>query len=106
MQEDLKKTGYGKEEEYFFRLNRDLIEKRRRQLDAERDAKQLKEGQSAFWMKCPKCGSTMDEVELAGIMVDKCNQCQGIYFDRGELELLLKSQQPASFLDHLRHIFA
>ncbi len=56
-------------------------------------------------MKCPKCGKDMEEAPLAGIKVDQCTNCMGIYFDRGELELLLGAQEPKGFLGGLKRLF-
>lgn len=92
--------GYSKEEEYFYKLNKELIEKKRR----ERPSKQSGE-HNANWMKCPKCNAEMNEVELAGIKVDKCSGCHGIYFDHGELEILIDSQEPKGFLGAMKRLF-
>lgn len=105
VEEDLKKTGYDKEEEYFYKLNRQLIEKRRKELDAQRAQQRDHEKAGEHWMKCPKCGSNMKEIDLHGIKVDQCTRCSGIYFDRGELELLLESQEPRGFLGGLKKLF-
>jgi Zn-finger nucleic acid-binding protein len=46
-------------------------------------------------MRCPKCGSTLKEESYGGaISVDRCTnaKCAGIYFDGGELEILLKAK--------------
>ena len=40
-------------------------------------------------MKCPVCKVTTTAVEHAKIELDYCHICHGIWFDRGELELLL-----------------
>jgi len=105
VEEDIKKAGYNKEEEYFYKLNKQLIEKKRKELDAQR-AEQQKQGQIAqHWMKCPKCGHEMKEVDMQGIKVDRCSHCSGIYFDRGELELLLESQETKGFLGGLKKLF-
>jgi len=37
-------------------------------------------------MKCPLDGTALVRVTLAGIELDKCPQCDGIWFDQGELE--------------------
>ena len=41
-------------------------------------------------MKCPKCISPMVKVVFHGIEVDRCTDCQGIWFDRFEKDDLLK----------------
>jgi Zn-finger nucleic acid-binding protein len=41
-------------------------------------------------MNCPRCEViTLDEREEAGMHVDVCLVCRGIWLDRGELEALL-----------------
>lgn len=42
-------------------------------------------------MICPKCKSDMIVVEHNKIELDYCTECQGVWFDSGELELLLES---------------
>ena len=93
------------EEEYFYNLNRELIEKKRKELNAQRDEIRNRELKAQHWMCCPKCGQRMEEMELLGIMVDRCKACAGIYFDRNELELLLESKEPKGFLTGLRRLF-
>ena len=44
-------------------------------------------------MICPVCKSDMLVIEYNKIELDYCNQCGGVWFDKGELELMLK---PAS----------
>jgi Zn-finger nucleic acid-binding protein len=43
-------------------------------------------------MLCPVCKYDMVVVEYHNIELDYCNSCKGVWFDSGELELLLKSQ--------------
>lgn len=54
-------------------------------------------------MICPVCKHDMIVVEYRNIELDYCNSCRGVWFDSGELELLLKSQgleeRKASFDD-------
>jgi len=42
-------------------------------------------------MICPGCKSDMLVVEYNKIELDYCPRCQGVWFDSGELELLLES---------------
>lgn len=102
MNQDLQDKGYNKEEEYFYKLNKELIEKRRRELDAQRKTQPQTH---PHWMKCPKCGADMAEIERQGIKVDQCGGCGGIYFDRGELELLLDTKEQKGFLGGLKSLF-
>jgi Zn-finger nucleic acid-binding protein len=53
-------------------------------------------------MICPVCKYAMVVVEYHNIELDYCNSCKGVWFDSGELELLLKSQgleEPKAFFD-------
>jgi Zn-finger nucleic acid-binding protein len=53
-------------------------------------------------MICPVCKYDMVVVEYHNIELDYCNSCKGVWFDSGELELLLKSQgleEPKVFFD-------
>lgn len=40
-------------------------------------------------MNCPKCEGNMEKVNYEGIIVDKCLNCKGIWFDSGEEQKLL-----------------
>ena len=104
MATNLDDKGYDKEEEYFFRKNRELLERKRSELDAtrrEQEGRQLKE---LHWMRCPKCGQQLAEEELSGIKVDRCPGCGGVFFDAGELDTVLQSQEPAGFLGGLKRL--
>jgi Zn-finger nucleic acid-binding protein len=53
-------------------------------------------------MICPVCKCDMIVVEYQNIELDYCNSCKGVWFDSGELELLLKSQgleEPKAFFE-------
>ena len=53
-------------------------------------------------MICPVCKHHMIVVEYHNIELDYCNNCKGVWFDSGELELLLKScnlEEPKAFFD-------
>jgi Zn-finger nucleic acid-binding protein len=40
----------------------------------------------------------MQEKSLENVMVDQCSSCNGVYFDAGELELLIKHSKPGGTL--------
>ncbi|HXZ30110.1 MAG TPA: zf-TFIIB domain-containing protein [Dehalococcoidia bacterium] len=53
-------------------------------------------------MICPVCRHVMIVVEYRNIELDHCHNCKGVWFDSGELELLLKSQgleEPKEFFE-------
>ena len=102
MKEQMSTTGYSHEDEYFYKLNKELIEKRRNELAATKAAQEQAQKKKEHWMRCPKCGSDMKEIDMSGIMIDRCAQCQGVYFDAGELETLLAAKEPSSFFQRLK----
>jgi len=55
-------------------------------------------------MICPRCKSDMIVVEHNKIELDYCTKCHGVWFDYGELELLLESmslESPNLFLGNI-----
>jgi uncharacterized protein len=45
-------------------------------------------------MRCPNDGSRLVEVERAGVLIDACPECRGVWLDRGELDkILVKERQ-------------
>ena len=41
-------------------------------------------------MQCPVCKKLMIDIEYQRIAMDYCSNCKGVWFDSGELELLVK----------------
>lgn len=37
---------------------------------------------------CPKCGAYMEQIDLAGVAIDRCTNCAGLWFDYLEAEAL------------------
>ena len=55
-------------------------------------------------MICPACRHDMIVVEYHDIELDYCSSCKGVWFDSGELELLLESrglEETKTFLDNV-----
>jgi hypothetical protein len=52
-------------------------------------------------MICPVCKNTTVVLELEQIEIDYCASCGGIWFDAGELELLLETEQERARLLNL-----
>ncbi len=98
-----------REDEWFVRHEREFLEKirqerqKRLQEQLQRETQEeLERLRQLHWMKCPKCGHDMEAVTLEGIEVDRCTSCEGVYFDRGELEtLLLQKQKRRGFFRRL-----
>jgi len=89
------------EEKYFHERNRELIEKLRQKAEAERKEMERKHRKDQHWMKCPKCGHDLEEQKMGPLLVDKCADCGGVFFDAGELDVLLAAEKEGSILRRL-----
>jgi hypothetical protein len=76
------------EEEYFARQEAE----RRRKVAEERQAalksEERERERALHFMKCPKCGMQLEEMAFGDVRVDKCFTCDGIWLDKGELEVI------------------
>ena len=91
-----------KEEEYFARQ---AIERMKKEA-AERDAK-MADGEKTrlkelHYMRCPKCGCQLAELDYKGVKIDRCMNCQGVWLDAGELELV---SEKAGYLGGMLKLF-
>jgi len=95
-----------REDEYFARTEFDRCKKLAEERAAKLKQKELDELKRLHWMRCPKDGMELIEIELKGVRVDKCSHCGGIYLDNGELEKIVQST-PASegFVSHILKVF-
>ncbi|MBI3297016.1 MAG: zf-TFIIB domain-containing protein [Elusimicrobia bacterium] len=46
-------------------------------------------------MNCPRCHKPLAAVEVAGLEVDLCRDCEGVWFDGDELAAVMESQKDA-----------
>ncbi len=92
-----------REEEYFARIEferKKKSEEEKQKKMAEEEKNKLKE---FHYMKCPKCGMELIEIDYKGIKVDKCSGCEGVWLDAGEIEAISKVEKKA--LDKLFDVF-
>jgi uncharacterized protein len=91
------------EEEYFARQELE----RRRQVAKETEAARLEEERERHrllhFMRCPKCGSELQEIAYGDVRVDKCFVCEGLWLDNGELEKLKAKE--AGFATRFLNVF-
>ena len=82
------------EEEYIARLEfqkrKEIEEEKHKRLKAE-EKNRLKE---LHYMRCPKCGMELIEVDYKHIKIDKCSECDGLWLDAGEIEMISKLEKP------------
>jgi len=103
--ERINPEGYDKEAEYFYRKNLELIEQTRKKLDAERAAVRQREQKKAHWMVCPKCGGKLQEVNLKGVMADHCDGCDGVFLNKGEIELIPHARRVRGWVATIADLF-
>jgi hypothetical protein len=91
------------EDEYFAKLDADLMKERRARLDEERRTQE----RFSHHNKCPKCGCDLEENEHNGIKIDQCAECSGIWLDKGELELIeeMDRRNPQNRYNFVQHLF-
>lgn len=82
----------GQEDDFFFKMDMEKIKKRREDLDKTREEESKQKEKNVHWMKCPKCGSDLEEINYNDVMIDRCIACKGIWLDAGELELLTEGE--------------
>jgi hypothetical protein len=82
-----------KEEEYFARLEFEQRQNQEEQKRAQMEADEKKKLKELHFMRCPKCGMNLIEIDYKGIAVDKCSSCEGIWLDAGELEAISKLEK-------------
>jgi ribosomal protein L37AE/L43A len=86
------------EDEYFVRLDAELMKERRDRLDEERKRQE----RTPHYNKCPKCGCDLSEKEHHGVKIDQCDECGGMWLDKGELELIEEiDRKSGGFLNSL-----
>jgi hypothetical protein len=91
------------EQEYFARLEferRKKAEEEKQAALAQAERERLRE---LHYMKCPKCGMDLAEIDYRGLKVDKCTGCEGVWLDAGELESVSTLDRPS--LDRLFSVF-
>ena len=73
------------EDEYFARRDAEWVKSRRAELDRQQADAQKNAGAP----KCPRCGSALEERAFQNVKLDACTKCKGVWFDAGELEMVM-----------------
>jgi acetyl-CoA carboxylase beta subunit len=91
------------EDEYFARIAQEMkkqIEERTKKQASKEEKEKLRE---LHFMKCPKCGMDLIEIDFKGMKMDECLGCRGMWLDAGELDALVKIEKPV--LERLFNVF-
>jgi hypothetical protein len=90
------------EEQYFAReefiLRRKLAKQRRAEILAEERLR----ASALHHMKCPKCGMQLEEITFSAVRIDKCFSCEGLWLDKGELDVIREKE---GFMERLWSVF-
>jgi len=76
------------EDEYFAKQELERRKKWAQEQSAKMAGDEKERVKQLHWMKCPKCGMDLKEIELHGVTVDQCANCGGVFLDKGELDRL------------------
>ena len=91
------------EDEYFLRLEQELkirVDEKKREQASKEERGKLRE---LHFMKCPKCGMDLIEIDFKGVKIDECSACRGMWLDAGEFDALVKIEKPV--LERLLKVF-
>jgi len=92
-----------REEEYFVKKEFERLRKIEQEKHAKLAEKEKEKLKELHYMRCPKCGMELIEIRYKGIRVDECSECEGIWLDAGELEIVSKLEKTG--LDKLFSVF-
>jgi len=74
------------EAEYFARAEAGRLKALKEQADAEA----RRTARMSHYMKCPRCGADLRVEVHWGIEVERCPECNGLWFDAGEAQRLVE----------------
>ncbi len=82
-----------REDQYFAKRDKELLEKMREQRDAEAEAAEPSVGD----IRCPRCGCELRAQVLDGVTIDECPGCGGMWLDQGEFGKLAQRENEGWF---------
>jgi hypothetical protein len=77
----------GNEDNYFAAKEYELIEGMKGEFQKLEAAR--REGQTVH---CPKCPGRLERYSFKGFVLDRCDSCEGIWLDKGELKGILRKE--------------
>lgn len=80
--------GVDLEEDYFAREDRKKLEALKQEADEKKAAQERVERKALHYLKCGKCGASMDTKVFKGVEIEVCPECGAVLLDSGELEQL------------------
>lgn len=92
-----------KEEEYYARQEYEKKKKLEEEKIKDLKLSEKQKLKDLHYMKCPKCGMDLIEIDYKSVKIDKCSACEGVWLDAGELEAV--STMEKGGLDKLFSVF-
>ena len=92
-----------REAEYIARMEYERLKKIEEEKHKKLKAEEKNKLKELHYMRCPKCGMEMIEIDYKGIKIDKCSECEGIWLDAENLEAVSKLEK--SGLEKLFSVF-
>jgi len=92
-----------REEEFFARTELERLKKIDEEKQKNIQQQERTRLQELHYMRCPKCGMELIEIDYKGITVDRCSECDGVWLDAGELATVSKLEKTG--LDKFFSIF-
>jgi len=97
----IKPTGH--EDEYFARIEQEMKKKIEEQKKKRASKEEREKLRGLHFMKCPKCGMDLIEIDFKGMKIDECTDCRGMWLDSGEFDAMAKIEKPV--LERLFNVF-
>ncbi|MBI5117683.1 zf-TFIIB domain-containing protein [Candidatus Poribacteria bacterium] len=94
----------GEEEKYFVRDDLMKLRKFEEERKVRIETEEKEHARQIHYRKCPKCyGDLVETIFKKKVKIDKCVECNGVWLDNGELEILAGHEESflTSFLSHL-----
>ncbi len=88
------------EEEYFYKKERELIEKNKKEAAQKRELLE----RTSHYHKCAKCGHDMNEVTKDGVSLLACRSCESIHISLESLNSLSQHGQLKSLASDAREL--
>lgn len=79
------------EEEYFKRRDRESLTRLREALHEQARAR----GEEVATMQCPRCDGRLHDAAFDDVHINRCDTCDGIWLDAGELEQIIGQENAA-----------
>jgi len=92
------------EQEFFARQELERRRKVAQELEAKLQSEERSNLKKLHWMRCPKCGMELMELEYRGTKIDQCSSCNGIWLDAGELDIVAAAEG-GGFMHSLQKLF-